>query len=372
LFLKKIFLKNFRNYAREEVQFKEGINIFFGENAQGKTNLLESIYLLSMGKSYRAYRDQELVKWQEKEFTIKAIGEREKRTLTIEVSFSLEGKKIIRINEQEQKRVSSLLGLFNAVIFAPSDLQLIQGAPGERRKFLDLEISQVSPKYHYDLQQYYRSLQQRNNLLKSIREKKQNLDLLSIWDEQITDLGSKIIKKRIECLKKLAILAKLMHRKITAQGETLELKYLSSLDVVEEKIKEEQEIKDIFKHKLEKIREEEIYRGVTLAGPHRDDFSSAINGVDVKTFGSQGQQRTAVLSLKLAELEFIKSEGGEYPLLLLDDVMSELDKERREHLLKVVRNRIQTFITTTNLKDFPEEFLQEANLAQVRKGKIEG
>lgn len=371
MFLKKVFLKNFRNYAWQEVELQEGINIFFGENAQGKTNLLESIALLSTGKSYRALKDQELIRWQEKEFLVKAIGEREKRTLTIEVSFSLEGKKLVKINGQEQKKISSLLGLLNTVIFAPADLQLIQGSPGERRKFLDWEISQISPKYHYDLQQYYRSLQQRNNLLKGIREKKQNFDLLAVWDEQVTELGSKLIKKRIDCLKKLAILAKLMHRKITAQRETLELNYLSSLNLVEEKITQEKEIKNIFKQKLEKIREEEIYRGITLLGPHRDDFSSTINGIDVKTFGSQGQQRTAVLSLKLAELEFIKSECGEYPLLLLDDVMSELDKERREHLLRVVQNRIQTFITTTNLKDFPENFLTEVKLFSVLKGKIE-
>lgn len=348
------------------MDFQEGINIFYGENAQGKTNLLESIYLLSLGKSYRALRDQELVRWQEKDFIIKGIGEKEKRTLTIEVSFSLDGKKLVKVNGQEQKKISSLLGLLKGVIFSPGDLQLIQGSPSERRKFLDLEISQISPKYHHDLQQYHRSLQQRNNLLKTLREKKQDPKLLEVWNEQIIQLGSGIMQKRIECLRKLAILAKLTHRKITAQTETLELNYLSSLGELEGK-----EIKEIFRQKLETIKEEEIYRGITLLGPHRDDFSSFINGFDVKTFGSQGQQRTAVLSLKLAELEFIKSESGEYPLLLLDDVMSELDQDRRDHLLRVVRNRIQTFITTTDLKDFPPEFLEEAQLFQIKKGRIE-
>jgi len=370
LFLKKLFLKNFRNYHFQEIEFPEGINIFFGENAQGKTNLLEAIYLLSLGRSYRTNRDQDLIKWQEKGFLIKGIGEREKRTLTIEVSFTLGTKKEVKVNGQEQKKLSILLGLLNVVIFSPADLQLIQGSPGERRKFLDTEISQVSPQYNYHLHQYNKALQQRNNLLRKLREKRKNLDLLSIWDQQITGFGSKIIKKRLESLKKLAILAKLMHRKITSNQETLELKYISSCEPVEEKM--EEEIRNIFQEKLEKIRQEEIARGMTLVGPHRDDFAAFINGINVKNFGSQGQQRTSVLALKLAELEFMKSESGEYPLLLLDDVMSELDQERREHLLKVVKQKIQTFITTTDLKDFPEEFLQEANLYQIKKGQLTG
>lgn len=369
MFLRKIFLKNFRNYAFGEVEFGEGINIFFGENAQGKTNLLESIYLLSLGRPYRANRDQDLVKWQENSFLVKGIGQRDKRTLVIEVSFNLEGKKNIKVNSQSQKRLSDFLGLLNTVIFSPGDLQLVQGPPGERRKFLDLEISQISPKYNYHLQQYSRTLQQRNNLLRELRDNKRNIDLLSIWDDQLADLGSKLVKKRRESLKRLAILAKLMHRKITSNQETLELKYLSSLDNLEDKVGEE-EIKNIFKQKLENIRGEEIYRGVTTVGPHRDDFSFLINEIDVKTFGSQGQQRTSVLSLKLAELEFMKSETGEYPLLLLDDVMSELDQERREHLLKTVKNKVQTFITTTDLKVFPQDFLKEADLFEISKGKI--
>ena len=372
MFLKKIFLKGFRNYAFQEIDFQEGTNIFFGENAQGKTNLLEAIYLLSQGRPYRASKDQDLIRWQEEGFLVKGIAMKDKRTLAIEVSFSLGGKKIIKINGVDQKRVSALLGLLNVVIFSPSDLMLIQGSPGERRKFLDIEISQVSPQYNYYLHQYSRVLQQRNNLLREMRERKKNLELLSVWDEQLIDLGSKIIKKRLESLKKLAILAKLMHRKITSNRETLELRYLSSFRNLDEKIGQEEEIRNIFKHNLEKIKEEEIYRGMTMVGPHRDDFSSFINEINVKNFGSQGQQRTAVLSLKLAELEFMKSEAGEYPLLLLDDVMSELDQERREHLLKVVRQRIQTFITTTDLKDFPSEFLKEANLYQINKGRIVG
>lgn len=366
MLFKKLSLKNFRNYLAQDFDLSEGINIFHGENAQGKTNLLEAIYLLCVGKSYRALKDQELIKWEEHDFFLKGIGEKEKRTLTIEVSFSLLSKKKIKINGQEQKKISSLLGLLKAVIFSPKDLQLIQGAPSERRKFLDMEISQVSPKYHYDLQQYYRSLQQRNNLLKNIRENKQNISILDIWDDQLIELGSKIIEKRQECLRKIAILARLIHRKITIQEESLELKYISSLGE-----EDSQDIKHIFKKKLVMLRKEEIYRGLTLIGPHRDDFSSFINGIDVKTFCSQGQQRTAVLSLKLAELEFMKSESGEYPLLLLDDVMSELDQVRREHLLKVVRNKIQTFITTTDLKDFSTQFLQEARLFRINKGNIE-
>jgi len=372
LFLNKIFLKSFRNYAAQEIAFREGINIFYGENAQGKTNLLEAIYLLSLGRPYRVQRDQDLVKWEEAGFLVKGIAEKDKRTLIIEVSFTLGGKKAIKINGLEQKKLRALLGLLNVVIFSPTDLQLIQGSPGERRRFLDLEISQVNPQYGHYLHQYGRVLQQRNNLLRELRERKKNLDLLVVWDTQLIDWGSKIIKKRLDSMKKLSILAKLMHRKITSHKETLELKYLSSCRNLEEKIAQGEEIEHIFKQNLEKIKEEEIHRGMTMIGPHRDDFSSFINGINVKTFGSQGQQRTAVLSLKLAELEFMKAETGEYPLLLLDDVMSELDQERREHLLKVVRQRIQTFITTTDLEDFPQEFLTEASLYQISKGQISG
>lgn len=366
MYLEKIILKNFRNYHLQEVDFSPGVNVFCGENAQGKTNLLEAIYVLGLGKSYRAFKEIELIKWNEKFFSVNGLVKNRDKNFCLDIFYEKDRKKKIKINGQEEKKISSLLGILKLVIFSPADLQLIQGSPSERRKFIDREISQISPLYYHDLQQYNRLLYQRNNQLKRLYEGNNELEVLRILDQTLVALGSRIIYKRLSCLKKLNLLAKLLHRRITAQEENLNLVYNSSLGRLEEK--SEQEIAEDFFKALEEKRKEEIARGSTLFGPHRDDFITLVNNYSVKNYGSQGQQRTAVLSLKLAELEFMKSESGEYPVLLLDDVMSELDAERREQLLQAVKNKIQTFITTTDLHDFSLNFLKESKVRKIKKG----
>ncbi len=341
----KIVLRNFRNYVKLSLDFTHSINIFIGENAQGKTNILESIYYAAMGHSHRTNTDTELIRWQE-------------NGASISISFSrlgIENNLLFKFNTQQKKEIISnsctikpkeLMGLLNVVLFSPEDLMLIKGMPTLRRRFLDMEISQVNPAYYQQLLKYNRILSQRNTLLKKIRENKATPDMLDAWDEQLAVVASHIVKKRQAAIKKLAMLANLMHRKITDNKENLTVIYqkheINEIDA------------DEYKSKLIQFRQNDIWRGSTSVGPHRDDLILSVNSINLRTFGSQGQQRTGVLALKLAELEFIKSETGEYPVLLLDDVMSELDASRREHLINFIQDRVQTFITATEEKYFPD------------------
>ena len=341
----KIVLRNFRNYVNLSLDFTHSINIFIGENAQGKTNILESIYYAAMGHSHRTNTDTELIRWQE-------------NGASISISFSrlgIENNLLFKFSTQQKKEIISnscvikpkeLMGLLNVVLFSPEDLMLIKGMPTLRRRFLDIEISQVNPAYYQQLLKYNRILSQRNTLLKKIRENKATPDMLDAWDEQLAVVASHIVKKRQAAIKKLAMLANLMHRKITDNKENLTVIYQKhDIDEIDA---------DEYKSKLIKFRQNDIWRGSTSVGPHRDDLILSVNGINLRTFGSQGQQRTGVLALKLAELEFIKSETGEYPVLLLDDVMSELDASRREHLINFIQDRVQTFITATEEKYFPD------------------
>ena len=343
----KIILRNFRNYVNLSLDFTQSINIFIGENAQGKTNILESIYYGAMGHSHRTNTDAELIRWEEEGASISIFFSRlgiENRLL---FKFSTQQKKEIIANEYAIKP-KELMGFLNVVLFSPEDLMLIKGMPNLRRRFLDMEISQVSPAYYQQLLKYNRIVAQRNTLLKKIRENKEKPDMLDAWDEQLVTVGSQIAKKRQEAIKKLAMLANLMHRKITHNKENLTVIYQKhEIDGIDDLANE-------YKNKLLKFRQNDIWRGSTSIGPHRDDLILSVNGINLRTFGSQGQQRTGVLALKLAELEFIKSETGEYPVLLLDDVMSELDASRREHLIHFIQDRVQTFITATEEKYFPD------------------
>ena len=345
----KIILRNIRNYVNLSLDFTQGINIFVGQNAQGKTNILESIYYGAMGRSHRTNVDAELIRWQQESGSITIFFSR----------MNIENSLILKISNNQKKEIISnnyaiknreLIGLLNVVLFSPEDLMLIKGMPAMRRRFLDIEISQANPTYYQQLLKYNRIVTQRNNLLKKIREHKDRPDMLDAWDEQLAVAASKIVYKRQEAVKKLAMLANLMHRKITASKENLTLSYqkheINSNDI--ENLAKE------YKSKLTEFRQNDIWRGSTSIGPHKDDLILTVNGVNLRTFGSQGQQRTGVLSLKLAELEFIKSETGEYPILLLDDVMSELDAVRREHLLAFIKDRVQTVITATEEKYFPD------------------
>jgi len=345
----KIILKNFRNYVNLTLNFTHSINIFIGENAQGKTNILEAIYYAAMGHSHRANTDNELIRWQQDSASINIFFSRLNVENSLLFKFNAQQKKEIITNSYPIKP-RELVGLLNIVLFSPEDLMLIKGMPNMRRRFLDIEISQVSPTYYQQLLKYNRIVSQRNTLLKKIREQKEKPEMLDAWDEQLALIGSKIVQKREITIKKIAMLANLMHRKITDNKENLTVVYHKhDID-----IKNIDNLADEYRCKLLELRQNDIWRGSTSIGPHRDDLILSVNGINLRTFGSQGQQRTGVLALKLAELEFIKSETGEYPVLLLDDVMSELDASRREHLIAFIQDRIQTFITATEEKYFPD------------------
>lgn len=344
----KIILGNFRNYINLTLTFTNSINIFIGENAQGKTNILEAIYYAAMGHSHRTNTDAELIRWQQDSASISIIFSRLNIESSLLFKFNSNQKKEIIVNNYTIKP-KELIGLLNVVLFSPEDLMLIKGMPNMRRRFLDIEISQVSPAYYQQLSKYNRIVAQRNTLLKKIRENKEQPDMLDAWDEQLAIVGSQIVKKRQIAVKKLAMLANLMHRKITDNKENLTVIYHKhGIDG-----KDLDSLASEYSRKLVELRQNDIWRGSTSVGPHRDDLILSVNGINLRTYGSQGQQRTGVLALKLAELEFIKSETGEYPVLLLDDVMSELDASRREHLIAFIQDRIQTFITATEEKYFP-------------------
>ena len=347
MYLSQLFLSKFRNYNEQHIKFNKNLNLLIGENAQGKTNLLEAIYLLGTGNSHRTNINSELVNWDHSGFYLKAELIKEAQDYKLEMKLKGRSKEI-RINNNKLDKTSDLLGYLNIIIFSPEDLELVKGSPSLRRKFINLELSQIQPYYKHTLKEYDQVVKQRNNLLKKIRDANAPDKMLEVWDQQLVDLGTKIIVKRLEALEKLKVLARLMQRKLTNGNETLKLEYDSKLDINQDSTAAK--IKEKFSSYLKRKKKKEIQRGVTTIGPHRDDISLIVNDVDIRKYGSQGQQRTTALALKLSELEFMKSEIGEYPVLLLDDVFSELDNKRSGYLLETIKNKIQTFITSTNLK----------------------
>ncbi|MGM0369446.1 MAG: DNA replication/repair protein RecF [Bacillota bacterium] len=366
MYLSQLFLSQFRNYGKEHLEFNQNLNLLVGNNAQGKTNLLEAIYLLGTGNSHRTNINSELVNWDQDGFYLK--GELIKESQDYKLEMKLKGRsKEIRVNDNKLEKTADLLGYLNIIIFSPEDLELVKGSPSLRRKFINLELSQIQPYYKHTLKEYDQVVKQRNNLLKKIRDVNAPTTMLEVWDQQLVDLGTKIIIKRLEALKKLKVLARLMQRKLTNGQETLQLAYDSKLNLNPNDSKEE--IKEKFETYLKRKRKKEIERGVTTIGPHRDDISLLVNDIDVRKYGSQGQQRTTALALKLSELEFMKSEIGEYPVLLLDDVFSELDNKRSSYLLETIKNKIQTFITSTNLKRL-NDLKQEHTVYRIKNGSV--
>lgn len=358
-------LINFRNYEKLELKLNNKINIFVGENAQGKTNVLEAMYFLSSLKSHRTNRDKELILWNKNKAYLKGEIVKNLGNYRIEFLIDSEGKKQIKLNGVKINKSSEVLGTVNTVIFSPEDLKLIKEGPSLRRRFIDNELSQIRPKYHYILSQYNKTLMQRNNLLKTLNNSTASKATLEIFSEQLADYGSIIIQNRIEFVKKLSLIARLIHRKITDGKEELDVLYKSDVDV-NGKLSEIKE--SLLKKYIENVKDD-LDKGFTLIGPHRDDLVIFINGVDVRNFGSQGQQRTAALSLKLSELEIVKSEVGEYPVLLLDDVLSELDPKRQFFLLNSLKD-IQTIITCTSIKDIDIKKFVEKSVFEVKKGTI--
>ena len=333
MWIKKIKLKDFRNYNEQEINLHENINVFFGENAQGKTNIIESVYLSSIGKSYRAKKENELIKFDKERALVEVEFQKKDRDGKIKIEIA--EKKQIYLNGIKIKKLSELLGNINVVIFTPDDINILKGGPQNRRKFLDIMISQLRPNYMHILSLYNKTLEQRNNYLKQIKIEKKAENLLDIWDEKLLDYGIKIYEYRKEFLEKIKNKIKNIHEKITNGKEEIEINYIS--DAV---------TRQNFKNELKSRRKLDIIKGYTTKGIHRDDFIIYINKKEVGIFGSQGQNRTAMLSLKLSELQVIYDDIGEYPILLLDDFMSELDSKRRESFLNNIKD-IQVIITCT-------------------------
>ena len=366
MILRELDIKQFRNYEQQTLTFDPNITLFLGKNAQGKTNLMESIYVLATTKSHRSSKDKEWILW-DKEFSwIRGTIERKRGPLQLEIQLTGKGKKA-RINGLEQKKLSEYVGAMNVVMFAPEDLSIVKGSPVQRRKFLDMEISQVSPMYIHFLSQYQKVLTQRNQCLKDAFKNKQLIGFLDVLNWQLAELAIKIMTKRIEFVKKMEIWANEVHENITQKQERLKITYIPSFEFIESATQETL-VQNFIEH-LEQRREKEMARGTTLLGPHRDDLQFFINGTNVQQYGSQGQQRTTALSLKLAEIELIHEEIGEYPILLLDDVLSELDATRQSHLLDTIQGKVQTFVTATGVEGLYHQTLKHASIYRVQSGK---
>ena len=366
--LTNLQLQNFRNYESVQLEFTEGVHVFIGENAQGKTNLMESIYALAMTKSHRTTNDKELIGWNKEFATIKGTVEKTATKTNLELQFSKKGK-IAKVNYLEQKRLSSYLGNLNVILFAPENLTLVKGSPQNRRKFVDMELGQMSSLYLYDLVEYNRVLKQRNTYLKQLAiKKKQPDEYLDVLSEMLSELASKIVFHRLDFMKQLEALAIPIHDQLSLGREKFSVSYQATIPL-EDGLTPSQ-MKEIYIDQFKKNQTREADQATTLIGPHRDDLIFYLNEVPVQTYGSQGQQRSTVLSLKLAEIELMKLSTGEYPLLLLDDVLSELDDDRQTHLIKAIENKVQTFITTTSLDGIKQQFINEPVVIPIEKGTI--
>jgi len=330
--IKSIYLENFRNYEEQEIVLNDNINVFFGNNAQGKTNILEALYFCALGRSFRTFKENELIKFQHQDCKILIHYEKENRENKIEIQLNKERKKIIKLNDIKINKNSELIGNLNLVIFSPDDIIILKQAPSLRRKFLDIFISQLKPNYVHILSQYNKVLEQRNAYLKT-----KNTETIEIWDEQLASLAEKIYQYRITYMQKLQEKMEKIHPKLTGGKETIKIQYQSSFTTKEEFLK-----------KLKVQLSNDLYQGYTHAGTHRDDFEISINDKVLNLYGSQGQHRTAVLSLKIAELEIVRDEIGENPILLLDDVTSELDIERINSIFNLLKEE-QVFITCTDV-----------------------
>ena len=346
-------LQNFRNYTELDVKFNENINIIYGDNAQGKTNMLEAVFISSIGKSFRTKKDRELIKFNENFSIIEVNFAKSDRKGNVKVEIS--DKKNIFINGVKVKKLSELLGIINIVIFTPDDINILKNGPSERRRFLDMFIGQLRPNYIYCLNLYLKALEQRNNYLKQIKLENKSQDFLDIWDEKLSDYAEKVFKYRNEFVSKLKEKIKEVHHVITENNEDIDICYVSDYSN-----------KDEFLKKLKENRNLDILKGYTTKGVHRDDFNMFINGDLVNVYGSQGQHRTAILSLKMSELKVVYDEIGENPILLLDDFMSELDEKRRINFLKNIKDT-QVLITCTEKISLEKN---NFNLYNVARGKI--
>lgn len=358
MIIQSIKLENFRNYEALNLNFEKGTNILYGDNAQGKTNVLEAIYLSATTKSHKGSKDKEIVRFLNEEAHIRTNLEKDGMEYRVDMHLRKNKSKGIAINGQPIKKAADLIGLLNVVFFSPEDLSIIKNGPSERRKFVDMELFQIDKYYLYNLNQYNKIINQRNKLLKEFCFNSDLNETLQIWNMQLVTYGRQIIKRRMEFTEQLNEIIFHIHKNLS--GEKEELKIIYEPNVSEED----------FEARLKNSQEKDIKLKMTSVGPHRDDFCFMVNGVDIRKYGSQGQQRTAALSLKLAEIELVKKVTGDNPVLLLDDVLSELDSNRQNYLLNNIGD-IQTIITCTGLDEFINNRFEIDKIFKVSNGIIE-
>jgi len=363
-------LWHFRNYERAQIEPSPRVNILLGANAQGKTNLLEAIYYLSALRPLRPVRELDLIQWNAPEMRLYARYEIDGLTDELHLRLPAQGKRVMTLNEQPVSKQSALVGKLSVVCFTAQDLTLVRGEPADRRRFLDSEISLLSHRYLYALAHYKRALEQRNNLLRGYLEGVATLESLPEWNTQLVKYGARLFHARKQFLERLNTLAQTTHRALTHETETLTLQYLPGLPLREPLPEKEEDWSDALMSALHQSSGEEIRRGATLYGPHRDDFRILLQGFEARLYASQGQQRTCALSLRLSEVALVESVRDEPPIVLLDDVFSDLDPARRRHLVEFLTPRTQTFITCTDLSAFDESTLRDAALFEVQAGTV--
>ncbi|QQE78958.1 DNA replication/repair protein RecF [Alicyclobacillus sp. SO9] len=363
-----IRLHHFRNYTDESLELNPHVNILLGDNAQGKTNVLEAIYLLAVGKSHRTAKDQDLIHWGEQYSSVEAAIERRGRKQTMAVHLGNKGKRAL-LNGITQTKMTDFVGHFQVVLFAPEDLYLVKGGPAQRRRFIDMELGQIQVKYLYHLSQYHRVLQQRNSMLKLPNP---DLELVDVLNTQLAEHGAQVMYRRRAFVTDLGEFAQGVYHSISSGKEAFSLSYSCSVPGVRWEVSQSvEELEALFNQALIDKQSTDLNQGYTGIGPHRDDLVFKLDNQPVQSFASQGQQRTIALSLRLAEIDFIHREVQEYPVLLLDDVLSELDDERQRNLVLSMREKVQTIITTTSLYHLQSQLDNDAHLLRVRSGIIE-
>lgn len=357
MIIKKLELADFRNYKNLDISFDKGTNILYGDNAQGKTNILEAIYVSATTKSHKGSKDKEIVNFDKEEAHIRTYLEKEGEEIRVDMHLRKNKSKGIAIDGQKIKKAAELLGLLNVVFFSPEDMGIIKNGPSERRRFADMELCQLDNFYLYNLNSYNKIINQRNKLLKDMYFNPGLKETLNIWDSQLVSFGSKIIERRIQFALQMSEIIYDIHKKLSGGKEELVIQYEPDVSM------------DDFECSMKKNQERDIKLKQTTTGPHRDDFSFIVNGIDIRKYGSQGQQRTAALSLKLAEIELVKKISKNTPVLLLDDVLSELDSNRQNYLLNSIGD-IQTIITCTGLDEFINNRFEINKIFKVTDGNV--
>jgi DNA replication and repair protein recF len=357
MILKSLELANFRNYEELNIIFDKGTNILYGDNAQGKTNILEAIYLSATTKSHKGSKDKEIINFDKEEAHIRTYLEKENVETRVDMHLRKNKSKGIAIDGQKIKKAADLMGLLNVVFFSPEDLSIIKDGPAERRRFADMELCQLDSFYLYNLNHYNKIIGQRNKLLKDMYFQPELKETLNIWDSQLVSFGSKIIERREQFVKQLGDIIFDIHKKLSGGKEELVIAYEPDVSIED------------FEKQMKYNQDKDIRLKQTTTGPHRDDFSFVVNGVDIRKYGSQGQQRTAALSLKLSEIELVKKISKDTPVLLLDDVLSELDSNRQNYLLNSIGN-IQTIITCTGLDEFINNRFEINKIFKVTNGTV--